>query len=148
MYERNVRSALPLSFFEPLQDSRAYADNDETDESDESPGRASFTVIYSSHWMRVRLVTIFDDVYEKNNDYELNRYPILLESSNSPYDNLQLQQSYNTDDLPADETDDQDEETSINDADEQNRFFYPTERPYYVRSRPVTKCSTNGCLVF
>ena len=86
-------------------------------------------------------MTIFDDEYEKNNDYELNRYPILLESSNNPYDNLQLQQSYNTDDLPVDEIDEQDEETSINDGDEQNRFFYPTERPYYVRSRPLTNAT-------
>ena len=45
MYERNVRSALPSSFFEPLQDSRAYSDSEDTDDSDESPGRPTFTVI-------------------------------------------------------------------------------------------------------
>jgi hypothetical protein len=34
---------------------------------------------------------------------EYNRYPILLDSSNIPYDNLQLQQTYNIDDLPMDD---------------------------------------------
>jgi hypothetical protein len=36
-------------------------------------------------------------------DDEYNRYPTLLDSSNIPYDNLQLQQTYNIDDLPMDD---------------------------------------------
>jgi hypothetical protein len=60
---------------------------------------------------------------------------MLLHSSKNPYDNLQLQQQYNTDDLPIDE----DLEQKLNDDDEdddeeeQHRLFYQKERPYYVK---------------
>jgi hypothetical protein len=40
------------------------------------------------------------DDYDDETDYEYNRYPISFEI---PYDNLQLQQEYNTDDLPMDD---------------------------------------------
>ena len=78
-------------------------------------------------------------------DYELNRYPILSESVNSPFDNLQLQQRYNTDDLPLDDN----IEESLNDdgdSDEaQYRSFYENQYPYYVRMK---RCSLNYRLTF
>lgn len=105
VYERNIRSALAPSFYDP------YA-IDVDDESIENP------------------VSILDD----ENNYELNRYPILLQSSNNPLDNLQLQQQYNTDDLPIDE----DFENNFNnDEEEQYRSLYQNERPYYIGYEPL-----------
>jgi len=112
VYERNIRTALAPSFYEwPSLYSTTINDND--DEIDENP------------------VSIFDD----ENDYESNRYPILLPSSNNnPFDNLQLQQQYNTDDLPIDE----DFEQNFNDDDEeQYRLFYPKQRPYDTDDEPL-----------
>jgi len=79
-----------------------------------------------------------DDEIEDENDYELNRYPILLRSSNNLINNLQLQQQYNTDDLPIDEDfeqslDDDDDDDDDDDEEQQYRSFYQTERPYHTR---------------
>lgn len=85
-----------------------------------------------------------DDDDDEVIDYELNRYPILLDSVNNPFDNLQLQQRYNTDDLPLDDG----IEESLNDdgdSDEmQYRSFYENQYPYYVR---MTRCSVNYALI-
>lgn len=79
----------------------------------------------------------FDLVYGDEEDYESNRYPILLESSNNPFDNFELQQKYNTDDLPFDENLFDEEPEGLNDDDdddeEQYRSFYPRERSHDVR---------------
>jgi len=124
VYERNIRSALAPSFSESSEWPRLYSttiDDDDTDEIDENP------------------VPIFDDDDDEN-DYESNRYPILLQSSNNPFDNLQLQQQYNTDDLPIDE---EDFEQNLNDDDdddddeEQYHLYYQKERPYYTGYGPI-----------
>jgi len=125
VYERNIRSALAPSFYESSEWPRLYSttiDDDDTDEIDENP------------------VPIFDYDDDDENDYESNRYPILLQSSNNPFDNLQLQQQYNTDDLPIDE---EDFEQNLNDDDdddddeEQYHLYYQKERPYYTGYGPI-----------
>ena len=83
------------------------------------------------------LVSLFDDEDEDENDYESNRYPILLQSSINPFDNLQLQQQYNTDDLPIDEDIEQnlsdDDEDDDDDEETYGLSSYEKEEPYYVR---------------
>jgi hypothetical protein len=109
VYERNIRSALAPSVYDS-----SIIDDD--DESDENP------------------ISILDD----ENDYESNRYPILLQSSNNPFDNLQLQQQYNTDDLPIDE--DFEDNFNVDDDDdneEQYGLLFQRERPYYIRYEPI-----------
>ena len=66
-----------------------------------------------------------DDDEEEGEDYESNRYPILVQSSNDPFDNFELQQQYNSDDLPMDE--------ELNDEEEEYPSYYPEERSRYVR---------------
>jgi hypothetical protein len=80
LFTRNIRSAL-ASFYEPSEWNKVYAD---TIENDEDP-------------------FFLDDDDDENDEY--NRYPILLNLLNIPYDNLQLQQEYNIDNLPIDEDD-------------------------------------------
>jgi len=59
-----------------------------------------------------------------------NRYPILLQSSNNPFDNLELQQQYNTDDLPIDEDLEQNYgDDDDDDDDEQYGLFYTRYEP-------------------
>jgi hypothetical protein len=108
-YGRSLRSALEPSFYE------------------------------SSEWPKLYSNTIYDDndddnpIYGDEEDYESNRYPILLESSNNPFDNFELQQKYNTDDLPFDENLFDEEPEGLNDDDddeEQYRSFYPRERSH------------------
>jgi len=114
-YERNIRSALAPSFYESSEWPSLYSTtiDDDDDEIDENP------------------LSRFDD----ENDYESNRYPILLQSSNNnPFDNLQLQQQYNTDDLPTDEDFEQDFD---DDDEEQYRLFYHKERPYDIGDGPI-----------
>jgi len=124
VYERNIRSALAPSFYESSEWPSTFSDTINDEEINESP------------------VSIFDDRIEDENDYESNRYPILLRSSNNPFDNLQLQQQYNTDDLPIDEDfeqklndndDDNDDDDDDDDIEEQFRLFSHKERPYYTR---------------
>jgi hypothetical protein len=108
-YERNIRSVLAPSFYESSEWPRLYS-NTIDDEIDGNP--------------------IYDD--ENEADYELNRYPLLLQSSNNAFDNLELQQQYNIDDAPIDENrfdDDNDEDLQDfnNDDNEQYHSFYPTE---------------------
>jgi len=125
VYERNIRSALAPAFYESSEWPSTFSDTINDEEINESP------------------VPIFDDRIEDENDYESNRYPILLRSSNNPFDNLQLQQQYNTDDLPIDEDfeqklndnddDDNDDDDDDDDIEEQFRLFSHKERPYYTR---------------
>jgi hypothetical protein len=93
VYKRNIRSSLASALYEPSEWNRVYADTIENNDFDED--QAPFFI---------------NDDDNDENDYEYNRYPILFDGSNIPYDNLQLQQEYNTDDLPIDEDYDQDEE--------------------------------------
>ena len=140
MYERNVRSVMtpeahesagwPLEYANPLE---RDDDDDEEDDSEDSPGKWPNV---ETGWTLtpLHLVAVFDDDENDNedeNDYELNRYPILLDTSKNPFDNLQLQQAYNTDDIPAE---DNEEDLSNEDDDdiEQYRFLYQKERPHYV----------------
>ncbi|CAF0824446.1 unnamed protein product [Adineta steineri] len=126
VYERNIRSALASSFYEPSEWPRLYSSNIINDENDEDSG-----LLYNND-------DDDDDENENINDYELNRYPILLQSSNNPFDNLELQQRYNTDDLPIDEdieesvNDDDVDDNSDDDNEEQYRLFYQKQRPYYI----------------
>jgi hypothetical protein len=110
-YERNIRSALAPSFYEPSE----YPVSNSAIEDTETP------------------VSIFNDENEDDNDYESNRYPILLQASINPFDNLQLQQQYNTDDLPIDEENDDDDD----DDEEPYRLIYQNERPYYTSYGPI-----------
>lgn len=137
MYERNVRSVLGADAFEssgwPLEYANPLESDDNEEDSDESPGKWSNR---ETDWIfpSIDLVAIFDDDNNdgEETDYELNRFPILLETSKNPFDNLQLQQAYNNDDLPIDDT--EEEPFSDDDDDiEQYRFLYQKERPYYVR---------------
>jgi hypothetical protein len=115
-YERTIRSVLKPSFYESSEWPSSYSStSDDDDESDENP------------------VSIYDD----DNDYESNRYPILLQSSNNPFDNLQLQQQYNTDDLPIDEDFEENFNDDDNDDEEPYHVFYPRERSYYNRYEPI-----------
>jgi hypothetical protein len=106
-YERSIRSVLAPSFYESSEWPRLYS-NTIDDEIDGNP--------------------IYDDD-EDEADYELNRYPILLQSSNNAFDNLELQQQYNIDDAPIDENrfDDEDLQEFNNDDNEQYHSLYPTE---------------------
>jgi len=124
VYERNIRSALAPSFYEPSEWATPYLDTNDDEEIDESP------------------ISLFDDGIDDENNYDLNRYPILLESSNNPLDNLQLQQQYNIDDLPIDDvivrkSADEDDEDDDDDDGEQYRVFYQKERPYYAPYAPI-----------
>jgi hypothetical protein len=110
VYERNIRSALEPSFYEPSEWPILYSNTLDEDDDDEIP------------------VSLSDD----ENDYESNRYPILLQSPPNPFDSLQ---QYNTDDLPIDE--DFEENIGNDDDDEQYPLFYEKQRPYYTRSGPV-----------
>jgi hypothetical protein len=110
VYERNIRSALEPSFYEPSEWPILYSNTLDEDDDDEIP------------------VSLSDD----ENDYESNRYPILLQSPPNPFDSLQ---QYNTDDLPIDE--DFEENFGNDDDDEQYPLFYEKQRPYYTRSGPV-----------
>jgi hypothetical protein len=117
VYERNIRSAI----VPPLYDSSLWpalysstVDDDDDDDDDENP------------------VSVFDD----ENDYESNRYPILLPSPNNLLDNLQLQQQYNIDELPIDEDFEQNLNNDDDDYDEQYPVFYQKERPYNSRYGP------------
>ena len=78
------------------------------------------------------LVSIFNDENEDENDHESNRYPILLQLSINPFDNLQLQQQYNTDDLPIDEESDEDD-----DNEEPYRLTYQSQYPYFVKLNKI-----------
>jgi hypothetical protein len=121
VYERNIRSALAPSVHESSAWPRTYSDTIDDEDINESP------------------VPIFDDEVEDENDYESNRYPMLLHSSKNPYDNLQLQQQYNTDDLPIDEDIEQklNDDDENDDEEEQYRLFYQKERPYYTHYGPI-----------
>ncbi|CAF0857524.1 unnamed protein product [Adineta ricciae] len=125
VYERNVRSAFIPSLYETPEWARLSSANIIDDDDDDN------------------LVSLYgennDDVDDNDDDdgemidYELNRYPILSDSVNNPFDNLQLQQRYNTDDLPLD---DDSEESSNDDGDSdeaQYRSFYENQYPYYTR---------------
>lgn len=75
------------------------------------------------------LVVVFND----DNDYESNRYPILVSSSNIPLNNYDLQEQYNTNEFPIDE----DYQTSFNsdeddDDGEQYGLFNSNDSPYFV----------------
>jgi hypothetical protein len=112
VYGRSLRSALAPSYYESSEWPRLYS-NTIDDDNDDSENPAL--------------------VYGDEEDYESNRYPILLEPSNDPFDNVELQQQYNTDDLPVDEYlyDNNDEDFEIlnnDDEEEQYRSFYPKER--------------------
>jgi len=114
--ERTIRSVLTPSLYESSEWPSSYSSTiDDDDESDENP------------------ISIYDD----DNDYESNRYPILLQSPNNPFDNLQLQQQYNTDDLPVDEDFEENFDDDDNDDEEPYRLFYPRERSYYTRYEPT-----------
>jgi len=123
-YARTIRSVLEPSFYESPEWPILYSNTiDDDDEIDENP------------------VSINDD----ENDYETNRYPILLQSSNNPFDNLELQQQYNIDDLPMDEDNEQkfndDDDNDDDDQDEEDeekyRLFQQNERPYYTGYGPL-----------
>lgn len=76
-----------------------------------------------------------DVILDDENEYESNRYPILIPASNVALDNYELQQQYNTDDLPIDEdfeTDFDDDEEEEDDDEQQYGLFNSNERPYYV----------------
>ena len=142
MYERNVRSVLGDDAYEssgwPLEYSNPLESDEDEDDSDESPGKWSNP---KTDWIfpPIDLVALFDDDNnDEDTDYELNRFPVLLETSKNPFDNLQLQQAYNNDDLPIDDTE-EDPFSEDDDDIEQYRFLYQKERPYYVsdNTRPI-----------
>jgi hypothetical protein len=66
---------------------------------------------------------------DDENDYESNRYPILLQSPPNPLDSLQ---QYNTDDLPIDEDFEDNFGNDDDDDEEQYPLFYEKQRPSYV----------------
>jgi len=97
--------------YEPSEWNRVYADTIENNDFDEDQGKKKGKSFNKISYLFISLAPFFiNDDDDDENDYEYNRYPILFDGSNIPYDNLQLQQEYNTDDLPIDENYDQDEE--------------------------------------
>lgn len=94
-------------------------------------------------------VTIYgqnDD--DDENDYEPNRYPLSMKSYANPFDNLQLQTTYNTVDFPFDDNDDDvltiiDENTDDNGIydDEEVPIIYEPVRPSFVSSRLFSRIS-------
>ncbi len=96
--------------YEPSEWNRVYADTIENNDFDEEQGKKKRKFFIKIFYLFIYLAPFFINDDDDENDYEYNRYPILFDGSNIPYDNLQLQQEYNTDDLPIDENYDQDEE--------------------------------------
>ncbi|CAF1252246.1 unnamed protein product [Rotaria sp. Silwood1] len=137
VYQRNIRSALAPSFYESSEYPTLYSttiDNN-NDDDDDSP------------------VPIFNNDIEDNNEFETNRYPILLQLSNNPLDDIELPEQYNEDVLPIDEDieeifnesdmddsndddnnddDDDDDDDDENDNEAQYRLIFQRKRPYYV----------------
>lgn len=75
-----------------------------------------------------------EDEDEDQNQDEYNRYPILLDLTRNPFDNLQLQQNYNGVEIPVD-----DEENENFDDDEQLEQYpiaYGPENPYETYNQP------------
>ncbi|CAF1217590.1 unnamed protein product [Rotaria sordida] len=92
-YERNIRSLREPVVYELPEWNKIYADTIENDDD------------------QIPFPTNDDDDGDDDDigygyEYEYNRYPFFSESSNIPYDNLQLQQEYNDDNLPIYEDDD------------------------------------------
>ncbi|CAF3763812.1 unnamed protein product [Rotaria sordida] len=125
-YQRNIRSALAPSFYESSVYPTLYST---IVDNDENP------------------IPTFDDEIEDNNEYESDSYPILLELSNNPLDNVELSEQYDReDDLPIDESteemsnenDNDDNDDDDDDDDEaQYRLIYPRQRSYYTRYGPL-----------
>lgn len=59
---------------------------------------------FHKFYLFILSVPFLVDDEDDEKDYEYNRYPILPDV---PYDNLQLQQEYNIEDLPLDDDDDE-----------------------------------------
>ncbi|CAF2592472.1 unnamed protein product [Rotaria sp. Silwood2] len=91
-YERNTRSLSAPYIYESPEWNKIFSDTIEN-EDDQTP-----------------IALNDDDDDDANDGYEYNRYPLFLESPNIPYDNLQLQQQYNVNNLPTYEDNDQDDE--------------------------------------
>ncbi|CAF1055715.1 unnamed protein product [Rotaria sp. Silwood1] len=92
-YERNIRSVRVPYFYDSPEWNKIFTNTIENDD-DQIPFAMNDA----------------EDDDDNDDDYEFNRYPLFLESSNMPYDNLQLQQQYNIDNIPIYEDDDQDDE--------------------------------------
>jgi hypothetical protein len=130
VYERNIRAALAPSFYESSAWPKLYS-----------------SYIANNEWDETANSLFNDDDDDENddedeNDYELNRYPILVQPSNNLFDNLQLQQQYNIDDLPAEEdleenSNEDDDDDDDDEEEQQYRSFYQAQRPYNTRYGPI-----------
>ncbi len=99
-YTRNIRSALDSSFYGSPEWNIIYPNTIESDDIDEDLGKKKVISLLSYF---IYLAPLFLNDDNDDDDDEYNRYPILIDESTIPYDNLQLQQEYNIDDLPIDE---------------------------------------------
>lgn len=123
VYQRSVRSNLIPSYYESSELPSLHSNTLEELENDETA---------------VNPIVLFNDD-DDINDYESNRYPILVSSSNLPFNNYNLQEQYNTNDFPIDE----DYQTSFNsdedddDDGEQYGLFNSNDSPYFTRYGPT-----------
>lgn len=130
--KRSIYSRFPSNFYDRAQWSPNYpflndADDGDYDDEDQLPA----------------LLSNDEDDNSDDDDYELNRYPVIIDSSRNPFDNLQLQQIYNIDDMPNEDesslfnekADVYDDEGEGDDLDQYGSIL-ESENPYENRYEP------------
>lgn len=131
--ERSVRSFnrnfRPIEYVNPLVNDADVLINEDDDGDEDDDDEIPMTIYQQD-----------DD----DDDYEPNRYPILMKSYSNPFDNLQLQTTYNNVEVPFDDDDEnslaiiaENDDDNDNFDDEEFPILFEQERPSFMRYDPI-----------